>query len=108
MTNKREDEFRRISPLSGRFDQPDGLQSISGGEIASMKVDRTGRLYWDGKPVPVKHRLTFWQTVGAFTVGTFIVIGAIGSFLQGWASYHDLVGRARQAHYGYCLRRFAL
>jgi hypothetical protein len=37
----------------------------------------------------VSRRLTFWQTVGAFTVGTFVVIGGVGSFLQGWASYHD-------------------
>ena len=93
MTNKREDRFKGIPPLSGRSDQPEALRSISEDEIALSEVDRRGRLYWDGKPVEVSRRLTFWQTVGAFTVGTFIVIGGIGSFLQGWASYHDLACR---------------
>src|SRR5580693_10429054 len=93
MTNKREDGFKGIPPLSGRSDQPEALRSISEDEIALSEVDRRGRLYWDGKPVEVSRRLTFWQTVGAFTVGTFIVIGSVGSFLQGWTVYHDLACR---------------
>jgi hypothetical protein len=51
-------------------------------EIDLLQVDRNGRLYWDGKPVEVSRRLTFWQSVGAFIVGTFVVIGSVGSFLQ--------------------------
>jgi hypothetical protein len=29
----------------------------------------------------------------AFIVGTFVVIGSVGSFLQGWTVYHDLACR---------------
>ena len=89
MTDKHEDELKRDPPLSGGSDLPYGLRSISRDEIELLQVDRSGRLFWDGKPLEVSRRLTFWQTVGAFTVGTFIVIGGIGSFLQGWASYQD-------------------
>ena len=51
-------------------------------EIDLLQVDRNGRLYWDGKPVEVSRRLTFWQTVGAFTVGTFVVIGGVGRIVS--------------------------
>ena len=89
MTDKREEELKRIPPLRSQTHSPGELRSISMDEIDLLQVDRNGRLYWDGKPVEVSRRLTFWQTVGAFTVGTFVVIGGVGSFLQGWASYHD-------------------
>ena len=72
---------------------PGKLRSISTDEIDLLQVDRNGRLYWDGKPVEVSRRLTFWQSVGAFIVGTFFVIGSVGSFLQGWTVYHDLACR---------------
>jgi hypothetical protein len=89
---KREDKLNPAQ--SGRSDLPPGkLRSISMDEIDLLQVDRNGRLYWDGKPVEVSRRLTFWQSVGAFIVGTFIVIGSVGSFLQGWTVYHDLACR---------------
>jgi hypothetical protein len=70
---------------------PSKLRSISMDEIDSLQLDRNGRLY--GKRVEVSRRLTFWQSVGAFIVGTFVVIGSVGSFLQGWTAYHDLACR---------------
>ena len=89
---KREDKLNPAQ--SGRSDLPPGkLRSISMDEIDTLQVDRNGRLYWDGKPVEVSRRLTFWQSVGAFIVGTFVVIGSVGSFLQGWTAYHDLACR---------------
>jgi hypothetical protein len=93
MTNtKREDKLNPAQ--SGRSDLPPGkLRSISMDEIDTLQVDRNGRLYWDGKPVEVSRRLTFWQSVGAFIVGTFVVIGCVGSFLQGLTAYHDLACR---------------
>jgi hypothetical protein len=33
-----------------------------------LQVDRNGRLYWDGKPVEVSRRLTFWQSVDSSSV----------------------------------------
>ena len=89
---KREDKLNPAQ--SGRSDLPPGkLRSISMDEIDTLQVDRNGRLYWDGRPVEVSRRLTFWQSVGAFLVGTFVVIGSVGSFLQGWTAYHDLACR---------------
>jgi hypothetical protein len=62
---KREDELKRIPAQSGRSDLPPGkLRSISMDKIDLLQVDRNGRLYWDGKPVEVSRRLTFWQSVG--------------------------------------------
>ena len=91
---KRKDELKRIPAQSGRSDLPPGkLRSISMDEIDLLQIDRNGRLYWDGKPVEVSRRLTFWQSVGAFIVGTFVVIGSVDSFLQGWTVYHDLACR---------------
>jgi hypothetical protein len=91
---KREDELKRIPAQSGRSDLPPGkLRSISMDEIDLLQIDRNGRLYCDGKPVEVSRRLTFWQSVGAFIVGTFVVIGSVDSFLQGWTVYHDLACR---------------
>src|ERR1700730_6212609 len=90
----REDELKSILAQSGRSDLPPGkLRSISTEEIDLLQVDRNGRLYWHGKPVEVSRRLTFRQFVGAFIVGTFVVIGSVGSFLQGWTVYHDLACR---------------
>src|ERR1700721_1757781 len=91
---KREDELKKIPAQRGPSDLPPGkFRSISMDEIDSLQVDRNGRLYWDGKPVEVSRRLTFCQSVGAFLVGTFVVIGSGGSFLQGWRAFHDLAGR---------------
>jgi hypothetical protein len=87
--SKREEELKRIPPLSGRSDLPQGLRSISMDEIDLLQVDRNGRLYWDGKPVTVSRTLTWRQTLGTLILGTFVVIGGVGSFLQGWVSYHD-------------------
>jgi len=62
---KREDELKRIPAQSDRSDLPPGkLRSISMDEIDLLQIDRNGRLYWDGKPVEVSRRLTFWQSVG--------------------------------------------
>jgi hypothetical protein len=78
MTDAREAELRQAPPLK-KSRRPEGVRS----------VDRDGRLYWDGTPVEVSRRLTGWQTLGAFVVGLFIVIGSVGSFAQGWSVYHD-------------------
>jgi hypothetical protein len=72
----------------------DELHSVSLEELESFQVDKEGRLYWKGKPVEISRRLTKWQTVGAFVVGFFVVIGGIGSCTQGWVSYNDLACRA--------------
>ncbi len=43
-------------------------------------IDNDGRLYWDGKPVEVRRRISMsrGQVIGAFIIGMFVVIGAGG------------------------------
>jgi hypothetical protein len=90
MNDTRQEALRRVPPLKGtKATWPKGVRGISIEEVDLLGVDNNGRLYWDGKPVEVSRRLTRWQTFGAFVVGTFVVLGSIGSFVQGWSVYHD-------------------
>jgi hypothetical protein len=74
---------------------PTGVKTISLEKLDLLGVDENNYLYWDGKRVQIVRRitLTFWQTIGAFIVGIFAIVGAIGSFAQGWAAYNDWARR---------------
>jgi hypothetical protein len=86
----REEDLKQVPLAKGtKSTWPAGVRSISQTELDLLGVDNNGRLYWEGRPVAVSRRLTGWQTLGAFVVGTFVVVGGIGSFAQGWAVYHD-------------------
>jgi hypothetical protein len=55
-----------------------------------LGIDRRGNLYWDGKPVEVRHlALTLGQKLWAGVVAVSVIVGAIGAGLQGWTAYHD-------------------
>lgn len=80
--------FSRIRPS----DWPDGVRSISVEGTGLLGVhDKTGELYWDGKPVALRRPIrlgTFerWAVVIAAlgTVGTFIVeVGRSAGFWGG-------------------------
>jgi hypothetical protein len=96
MTDRtREEDLKQVPPIKGsKSSWPPGVRTISLDEVDLLGVDRNNRLYWDGRPVEVSRRLTGWQTFGAFLVGTFVVLGAIGSFAQGWSVYNDWACRA--------------
>jgi hypothetical protein len=85
----REEELKRVPLRKRRRPLPNGVRSISIDELDRLGVDNDGRLYWEDKPVEVSRKLTRWQTLGAFVVGLFIVLGAIGTIAQAWAVYHD-------------------
>jgi hypothetical protein len=81
---------------------PEGVRIMSLEQLDNLGIDERGGLYWHGKPVEVKSRfkLSRWQAIGALLVGTFAVIGAVGSAAQGWASYNDWGCRAKWAAVG--------
>ncbi len=57
-------------------------------DLSRLSIDRDGRLYWDGKPVEVHHRIAMsrGQIVGASIVAAFVMIGAA---LQGSVAARD-------------------
>ena len=60
-------------------------------DLSRLSIDRDGRLYWDGKPVEVRRRISMSraQVVGASIVAAFVVIGAIGAAIQGAVAARD-------------------
>jgi hypothetical protein len=64
-------------------------------DLSRLSIDRDGRLYWDGKPVEVRRRISMSraQIIGASIVAAFVVIGAIGSAIQGAVAARELACR---------------
>jgi hypothetical protein len=64
-------------------------------DLSRLSIDRDGRLYWDGKPVEVRRRISLSraQVVGASIVAAFVVIGAIASAIQGAVAARELACR---------------
>lgn len=92
----REEELREV-PLWKPNEQtwPPGVRRIGSDELDCLGIDRRGNLYWDGKPVEVRHFwLTRWQKVGAVIIAISALIGAIGAAAQGWVAYEDFACRA--------------
>jgi hypothetical protein len=95
-TRTREDELRDI-PLwkANKQTWPAGVREIGMEETDCLGVDRRGNLYWDGKPVEVRHFwLTRWQRVGAVIVTLSALIVAIAAVTQAWVAYEDWACRA--------------
>jgi hypothetical protein len=67
-----------------------GVRTVGLEELDCLGIDRKGNLYWDGKPVEVRHVwLTRWQKVGAVVIAVSAIVGAIGAATQGWVAYND-------------------
>ena len=51
---------------------PPGVQQMNIGQIGMLGVDNENQLYWDGRPVEIRRRvsLSFWQAVGTFLIAT--------------------------------------
>jgi hypothetical protein len=96
----REDELRDV-PLwkANKELWPPAVREIAMEEQDCLGIDRHGNLYWDGKPVEVRHfwlslLLTRWQQVGAVIIVVSALFGAIGAAAQGWVAYEDWACRA--------------
>jgi hypothetical protein len=61
-------------------------------DLSRLSIDRDGRLYWDGKPVEVRRRISMSraQVIGASIIAAFVVIGAVASAVQGVVAARDL------------------
>jgi hypothetical protein len=65
-------------------------------DLTRLSIDDDGRLYWDGKPVEVRRRLTMSraQIIGASIIGALVAIAAIGAAIQGVATTYEWACRA--------------
>jgi hypothetical protein len=69
---------------------PRGVRTIGQDELDCLGIDRRGHIYWDGKPVEVRHlTLSPWQRFWVAVVSLFLVAGGLGSCVQGFVSYQD-------------------
>jgi hypothetical protein len=68
-----------------------GVHSIGITDLSRLAIDNEGRLYWDGKPVEVRRRVTMSraQMVGAVIITLFVVIGGVGAAIHGSAAALD-------------------
>lgn len=80
-----------LGPDHDKSHWPKHIKTITIDRLDLLGYDDANHLYWDGKRIEVSRRLTLskWQLIGAFVVGFFAIVGAVGSFGQGWAAYND-------------------
>jgi hypothetical protein len=82
-----------VSPTPAAVSAPPARsrQPVQMTDISRLSIDANGRLYWDGKPAEVRHRLAMSprQVAGASLLGLFIIIGGIAAAIQGTISAHD-------------------
>jgi hypothetical protein len=84
----REEQLRAVPPWQPNEQAwPPSVRAIGQDELGCLGIDRSGNLYWDGKPVEVRHfSLTRWQRVGAVIVGLFAAVAAIATSVQAWVA----------------------
>jgi hypothetical protein len=60
-------------------------------DLSRLSIDNSGHLYWDGKPVEVRRRVSLspGQILAATIIGLFIIIGGIGAAINGSAAAFD-------------------
>lgn len=90
--NQREEELSRIPPKGATKDGwPQSVRSIGMEELDNLGVDKTGRLYWDGKPVEIISQhivLTAGQIIWAKVFAVFGFFAFLGTAAQGFVSGH--------------------
>ncbi len=72
---------------------PKGVRAISLSEANGLGIDKTGRLYWNGKPVEIvgsRLDLTWTQTLIAFAIAIFTFVTAVAMAVQAWTAYRDM------------------
>jgi len=80
-----EPEPQQLEPPQPEPQQPEpqgrNVHPVDMTDLSRLSIDRDGRLYWDGKPVEVRRRISMSraQVVGASIVAAFVVIGALAS-----------------------------
>jgi len=67
------------------------IHPLATADLTRLAIDDDGKLYWDGKPVEVRRRLSLSpeQLMAAGIVAVFLVVGAIGAAAQGSLALRD-------------------
>jgi hypothetical protein len=79
----REDELKELPQWrANKAAWEPGVRTVGLEELDCLGIDRHGNLYWDGKPVEVRHVWTRWQKVGAVVIAVSAIVGAIGAATQ--------------------------
>jgi hypothetical protein len=67
------------------------LHQLATADLSRLSIDNDGKLYWDGKPVEVRRRLSLSpeQVMAAAIVAVILIIGAIGAAAQGSLALRD-------------------
>ncbi len=62
----------------------------AGMDLTRLSIDEDGRLYWDGKPVEVRRRVTMSrpQIFGASVIGLLVFVAALGAAIQAATAVH--------------------
>lgn len=57
-------------------------------DLSRLSIDDNGHLYWDGKPVEVRRRVSMsaGQILAATVIGLFVIIGGVGAAINGSAA----------------------
>jgi hypothetical protein len=93
--------FELLPPKSAETAAPEpepqgrNVHPVDMTDLSRLSIDSDGRLYWDGKPVEVRRRVSMSraQVVGASIVAAFVVIGAVASAVQGAVAARELACR---------------
>jgi hypothetical protein len=69
---------------------PQGVRPVGPRELDCLGIDRRGNIYWDGRPVEIRHFvLTRGQKIWAVLVALAAIAGGIGSCAQAVVTYDD-------------------
>jgi hypothetical protein len=84
------------APLGKPMPASRHIRSVGVMDLTRLSIDDDGRLYWDGKPVEVRRRLTMSraQIIGASIIGALVAIAAIGAAIQGVATTYEWAWQA--------------
>ncbi|WCE09462.1 hypothetical protein [Pseudomonas sp. JBR1] len=85
-------EHIEIGEEADKSHWPAGVSAITIGQMDMIGVDREGSLYWDGKPIEVKKRLslTVGERVFAVLVGGVTSVSAVVQALGAGCQAHFL------------------
>jgi hypothetical protein len=85
-----------VVPLGKPVPASRHIRSVGVMDLTRLSIDDDGRLYWDGKPVEIRRRITMSraQIIGASVIGAFAAIAAAGAAIQGAATAYEWACRA--------------
>ena len=67
---------------------PRDVRSLSIDGLSLIGVDSEGKIYYDGKPIAYQATLAVHERRIAWIIAVFIALGAIGSLIQAYFSWH--------------------